>query len=69
MPIKYAEAVWQAPPVLLWLRALLRSVPEAVRFFLLEGDFAVVEEALSADGTPASLPFGSMEPACIFLRR
>ena len=54
MPIMYAE-VLQDPPVLQWLRALLLSVPEAVRFFLLEGDFAVVEKALSEDGTPASL--------------
>ena len=57
MPIMHDAEVWQDLPVLPWLRALLLSVPEAVRFFLLEGDFVVVEGALSADGTPASLAF------------
>ena len=55
LPVKCAEAVWQDPPLLLWIRALLLSIPEAVRAFVLEGDYATMESVLPADGSLASL--------------
>lgn len=67
LPIKFDEAVWQDMPLMLWLRALLLSVPEAVRAFVLEGDFATVEEMLPADGSLASLALRSYGTCLYFL--
>lgn len=67
MPVKCAEAVWQDPPLLLWLRAVLLAIPETVRVFLLEGEFATLEAVLPADGSLASLTLRSYGVCLYFL--
>lgn len=67
LPVECGEAVWQDPPPLLWFRALLLSVPEAVRAFVLEGDFATMEAVLPADGSLASVTLRTYGVCLYFL--
>ena len=54
LPLNYSGDVWQDPPLLRWIWALLFSILDAFKVFVLKGDFSALEAVLPVDGTLAS---------------